>query len=117
MHYSSHDIVVWMKILSLSDQVLEFIYTPVLTSRERSLRETLNLEKAKGYLISQGVEDAEYVSQRGEAGPLVVETARAHKCDFVLMGGYGQGGFMEVMVGSTLDYVLREFKGPIWVCS
>lgn len=89
----------------------------VLTTRERSLRETLNLQKAKGYLISQGVEDAEYVSQRGEAGPLVVETARAHKCDFVLMGGYGKGGFMEVMVGSTLDYVLREFKGPIWVCS
>ncbi|MEX2160389.1 MAG: universal stress protein [Anaerolineales bacterium] len=89
----------------------------VLTSREHSIRETLNLQKAKGYLISQGVEDAKYISERGQAGPLVIETARAHKCDFVLMGGYGKGGFMEVMVGSTLDYVLREFKGPIWVCS
>jgi nucleotide-binding universal stress UspA family protein len=88
----------------------------VLTSRERSLRESLNLQKAKGYLISHKVE-ANYVSARGDAGPLVVQTAKENKCDFVLMGGYSQAPLIEVMWGSTLDYVLREFKGPVWVCS
>ena len=88
----------------------------VFTSLERSLRESLNLQKAKGYLISQKVE-ADYISRRGVAGRSVVETANEQGCDFVLIGGYGRGGLLEVMLGSTLDFVLREFKGPIWVCS
>jgi nucleotide-binding universal stress UspA family protein len=48
---------------------------------------------------------------------MLVETAGELGCDLVLIGGYGKGGLMEVMLGSTLDHVLREFKGPIWVCS
>ncbi|HLE73005.1 MAG TPA: universal stress protein [Anaerolineales bacterium] len=88
----------------------------VFTSLERSLRESLNLQKAKGYLISQKVE-ADYISRRGVAGRSVVETANEQGCDFVLIGGYGRGGLLEVMLGSTLDFVLREFKGPVWVCS
>lgn len=88
----------------------------VLTSREKSLRESLNLQKAKGYLISQKVE-ANYISRRGPAGIAIVEAALEQSCDFVLIGGYGKGGLMEVMLGSTLDKVLRDFKGPVWVCS
>lgn len=88
----------------------------VLTSRERSLKESLNLQKAKGYLISHKVE-ASYVSRRGSPGPVIVEAARDEKCDFVLMGGYSQNPLIQVMWGSTLDYVLREYKGPVWVCS
>lgn len=88
----------------------------VLTSLEKGIREGIQLQKAKGYLISQDVE-AEYMSRRGTAGPLVVETARERGCDFVLMGGYSNPGLIELMWGSTLDYVLREFKGPVWVCS
>lgn len=88
----------------------------VLSSREKSLRESLNLQKAKGYLISHQIE-ANYILARGEPGPLIVNTAREHNCDFVLMGGYSQAPLVEVMWGSTLDYVLREYKGPVWVCS
>jgi nucleotide-binding universal stress UspA family protein len=88
----------------------------VLTSLEKGIREGLQLQKAKGYLISQDVE-AEYVTRRGTAGPIVVETARERGCDFVIMGGYSNPGLIELMWGSTLDYVLREFKGPVWVCS
>lgn len=88
----------------------------VLSSREKSLRESLNLQKAKGYLISHKIE-ANYVSARGAPGPLIVDTAREHKCDFVLIGGYSQAPLIEVMWGSTLDHVLREYNGPVWVCS
>jgi nucleotide-binding universal stress UspA family protein len=88
----------------------------VLTSVEKSLKESLNLQKAKGYLVSQKVE-ADYIQRRGPAGRSVVGEAVESGCDFVLMGGYGQAPFMELMFGSTLDYVLREFRGPIWICS
>ncbi len=88
----------------------------VLTSLEKSLKESLNLQKAKGYLVSQKVE-AKYIQRRGPAGPAVVAEAAESGCDFVLMGGYGQSPLLELMFGSTLDYVLREFRGPIWICS
>jgi nucleotide-binding universal stress UspA family protein len=88
----------------------------VLTSVEKSLRESLNLQKAKGYLVSQKVE-AYYIQRRGAAGPALVAEAAESGCDFVLMGGYGQASIVELMFGSTMDYVLREYRGPIWICS
>jgi nucleotide-binding universal stress UspA family protein len=87
----------------------------VLTSRQK-LRESLVLQKAKGYLIAHKVE-ASYVSERGAPGPSIIKAAADYGCDLVLMGGYGQAPLIEVMWGSTLDYVLREFKKPMWVCS
>jgi nucleotide-binding universal stress UspA family protein len=88
----------------------------VLTSLEKSLRESLNLQKAKGYLVAQSVE-ANYIQRRGAAGPAVIAEAMESGCDFVLIGGYGQASIVELMFGSTLDYVLREYRGPIWICS
>ena len=88
----------------------------VFTALERGLKQGLVLQKAKGYLTSQKVE-ASYLSQRGSASQLIVDTAAKQGCDFVLIGGYGRGGLMEVMLGSTLDDVLREYKNPVWVCS
>ncbi len=87
----------------------------VFSSRERRLTEALNLQKAKGYLISQGVE-AQYLSASGAAAPGLLEAAREQRCDFMLIGGYGRGNLLEMVWGSTLDQVLREFKGPVWVC-
>lgn len=87
----------------------------VFSSRERRITEALNLQKAKGYLISQGVE-AQYLSASGEAAPGLLEAAREQGCDFMLIGGYGRGNLLEMVWGSTLDHVLREFKGPVWVC-
>lgn len=88
----------------------------VMASLEKSLKESLNLQKAKGYLVSQKVE-ANYIQRRGPAGAAIVAQAAESGCDFVLMGGYGQAPLIELMRGSTLDYVLREFHGPVWICS
>jgi nucleotide-binding universal stress UspA family protein len=87
----------------------------VLTSLEKNIRETLSQTGAKNYLISHGVE-ADYVQRRGKAAQSILAVAAERGCDFVLMGGYAQSGFMEVMRGSNLDRVLREFSGPVWVC-
>jgi nucleotide-binding universal stress UspA family protein len=87
----------------------------VLTSLERDLRETLSQTGAKNYLIARGVE-ADYVQRRGRAAQAILSAAAERGCDFVLMGGYAQSEIMEVMRGSNLDLVLREFQGPVWVC-
>jgi nucleotide-binding universal stress UspA family protein len=92
------------------------VQVTVLTSSEKSLTESLRQRKARSYLTSQDV-NANYVQARGAAGPAIVETALNQGCDFVLMGGYGQGALLEVMIGSTVDHVLREFPGPVWICA
>lgn len=88
----------------------------VLTSWEKSLKESIVQQKAKSYLIAHEVE-ADYIQRRGRAGKAVVAAAAEHSCDLVLMGGYGQGPIIEVVMGSTLDLVLREFPGPVWICN
>jgi nucleotide-binding universal stress UspA family protein len=88
----------------------------VLTAHERSLRPTLAQTGAKNYLLARGVQ-AEYVQRRGRAAQAILSLAREHGCDFVLMGGYAQSGILEVVRGSNLDVVLREFHGAVWVCN
>ncbi len=88
----------------------------VLTSLEASLRPTLSQTGAKNYLLARGV-TAEYVQRRGRAAQAILDVAAERSCDFVLMGGYAQNEFMEVMRGSNLDVVLREYRGAVWICN
>lgn len=86
----------------------------VLTSKENGRRGRVQ-ERARTYLEEHGVR-AHYEQRAGEAGSLVVRTAAERGCDFVLMGGYGRTPLVEMAFGSTVDYVLREFDGPVLVC-
>ena len=88
----------------------------VFTSLEKGVRESLNLQKAKSYLIAQKA-NAEYVQRRGRAVDALLKVAKERGCDFILIGGYSQNALIEVMLGSTLDQVLREFHGPVWICT
>lgn len=88
----------------------------VLTSLEHGLRDSLSQARAKIYLLARNV-NAEYAQRRGPAGPAILAEAAEKGCDFILMGGYGQSTFIEVMIGSSLDTVLREFRGPVWICN
>ncbi|MCW5873530.1 MAG: universal stress protein [Anaerolineales bacterium] len=88
----------------------------VLTSFEGSVRPTLSQTGAKNYLLGRGIY-AEYVQRRGQAAQMILDVAAERGCDFVLMGGYAQSGLVEVMRGSNLDVVLREYRGAVWVCN
>jgi len=92
------------------------VHLTVFTSLEHGLREGLSQTRAKNYLSARGVQ-ADYMQRRGPAGPALMAAAAERGCDFILMGGYRQNAFMEVMVGSSLDYVLREFRAPVWICN
>jgi nucleotide-binding universal stress UspA family protein len=86
----------------------------VLTTKEQGTRPSIQ-ERARQYLERHGVQ-AHYVQRSGPPGPTVVAVAAERGCDFVLMGGYGQAPLVEVVLGSTVDYVLREYGGPVLVC-
>jgi nucleotide-binding universal stress UspA family protein len=72
------------------------------------------LDHARLYLIARGV-SATYVTEEGDAAEAIAATVEEHGCDFVLMGGYGFRPWLEVMLGSTVDQVLRWRRWPVLV--
>jgi nucleotide-binding universal stress UspA family protein len=87
----------------------------VLTVAERGFRLIRAQNAARQYFKTLGVE-ADYVQRVGKAGTEILDVSAERGCDFVLMGGYAGGPLVEVAFGSTVDHVLREFAGPIFIC-
>jgi nucleotide-binding universal stress UspA family protein len=73
------------------------------------------LDEAGAYLDAHGVE-AILLQDSGPAGEAIMNTAREHDTDLILMGGYGRRPVVELMVGSTVDHVLRASQQPVLVC-
>lgn len=73
------------------------------------------LDDARFYLIARGV-SATYVAARAPVAGAIEETAKRHGCDFIVMGGYGFRPLLEVVLGSTVDQVLRWRRWPALIC-
>ena len=73
------------------------------------------LERARQYLEEHGVQ-ASYVRESGLVAGAVLGTARDHRSELVLMGGYGFRPGLEVVLGGTVDQVLRESRKPVLIC-
>lgn len=73
------------------------------------------LDKAQTYVDSHGVE-ATFIYKDGNPGEEVLNTLVERKNDLLIMGGYGTNPVREVIVGSTVDYLLRESTIPMFIC-
>jgi nucleotide-binding universal stress UspA family protein len=73
------------------------------------------LDQAKEYLESHNVR-ARYFLEPGAPAEAILRLSQQEKCDFVIMGGYGFRPLLEVVLGSTVDYVLRESLMPTLIC-
>jgi nucleotide-binding universal stress UspA family protein len=71
--------------------------------------------RAKTYLSVAGV-SADYVLAVGPAAQTLLETAANQEVDFMVMGGFGLGSMKSLVLGSTLNRVLLEYKHPILIC-
>ena len=74
------------------------------------------LDRAKVYLEKQGVMDATFVLRQMPIAEAVLETAVAHEINYLIMGGFGFRPMLHLMLGSTVDEILRRFKHPILIC-
>jgi nucleotide-binding universal stress UspA family protein len=70
---------------------------------------------AQDYLVARGL-TAKYVTERGATVEAIARTADDHRCDFVIMGGYGFKPLLEVILGSTVDEILRLRRWPVLIC-
>jgi nucleotide-binding universal stress UspA family protein len=74
------------------------------------------LQRAKAYFDKQGVDNVSYVLCQKPIGESILETAEAHDINLLIMGGFGFRPVLNLVLGSTVDQVLREFKQPILIC-
>lgn len=75
----------------------------------------LCLEAAGKYLDDCGVE-YEMVAEVGPVAQTILETAERRGADLLITGGYGRSTVAEVVLGSTIDRLLRASQIPILIC-
>jgi nucleotide-binding universal stress UspA family protein len=87
----------------------------VVTVIETGRASADTLARAKNYL-DRHTAQAVLLKESGPVAQAILKTAQAQQCDLLIMGGYGFHPVLEVMLGSTVDRVLRESRQPILVC-
>jgi nucleotide-binding universal stress UspA family protein len=91
-----------------------FPLTVVIGLDERVALDTA--DHARDYLAKRGV-TADFVVKIGDnVGDLIVETAVAHNCNLLIMGGFGRQPIWRIMLGSLVDRMLHNFPQPILIC-
>jgi len=73
------------------------------------------LDQAKAYLEIHDVR-AGYFLESGSPAEAILRLSQQAKCDFIIMGGYGFSALLEVVLGSSVDQVLRESLVPTFIC-
>jgi nucleotide-binding universal stress UspA family protein len=81
-----------------------------------SFTEETALDRAKAYLGEQGDSTVNYVLRQKPIGDSILETAEEYDINLLIMGGFGFRPVLNLMLGSTVDQVLREFNHPILIC-
>lgn len=73
------------------------------------------LLQAQTYLEEHAI-DAKLHLVHNDAGSSIVSIANTEQVDLIIMGGYGVSPVIQVVVGSTVDQVLRESNKPVLIC-
>jgi nucleotide-binding universal stress UspA family protein len=73
------------------------------------------LDEARRYLTTRRIQ-AEYVTQPGHANEVILGTMAAGDHDLLVIGAYGHSRIIEMVLGSTTEYVLRNASAPVFLC-
>lgn len=87
----------------------------VVTVMDKNRTAPEALEQAKTYLTARSV-SATYVAESGPVAEVILQTAAAQQSDLLIMGGYGSSPMLEVVLGSSVDQILRQARQPLLIC-
>ena len=88
----------------------------VFTAPEGRKVDASTQDYVRRYLDIHEVEAEYVIGERGAVDHFLKQVAQAHNVDLVLMGSHGGGVLEQVLIGSAVDYMLRESKVPIFIC-
>ncbi len=75
----------------------------------------VELEEARQYLENHNLQ-ATFSQREGSIDQVILQAVAEYNCDLLLMGGYGRGPFLDVVLGSTVNHVLNEINIPVLIC-
>jgi nucleotide-binding universal stress UspA family protein len=73
------------------------------------------LDEARRYLATHRV-DATLVHRSGHANEVIPEVIGEGAHDLLVIGAYGHSRIIEMVLGSTTEYVLRNATAPVFLC-
>ncbi len=87
----------------------------VLTVVENENKRSWQRDRAKYYLKTQNI-PATFIQREGDVAEAILNIVDEEKIDLILMGGYSRKPVAEVILGSSLDEVLRTTQKPVLIC-
>ena len=87
----------------------------VMTVEETDRTSPGALQLAEDYLRRRNVK-ATFVEETGNISEAILANVKSYDCDMILMGGYGRGPMLEMVLGSTVDHILQKSRVPILIC-
>ena len=106
--FHSVDDVAW-RYLGYPLEALGQVQTAVTDSANEQLRELAIQEQREGLTV----ESTLAVSTRPASA--IVEFAREHAIDLIVMGTHGRGAMLRMMLGSVAEHVVRTAPCPVMV--
>ncbi|MCL4267333.1 MAG: universal stress protein [Anaerolineae bacterium] len=88
----------------------------VVVTVETELTTPAELGRAREYLADYGITDATFILRQKPIAKAVLDTAVTYQSNFLIMGGFGFRPVKHLVLGSTVDDVLRHFPHPILIC-
>ncbi len=74
------------------------------------------LNRARDYLQRHGITWADYVLSDGPINEAILDTAAARDINLLILGGFGLRPALQLVLGSTVEHMLREFKQSMLIC-
>src|SRR5437667_9574486 len=93
--------------------VLHLPLTVLTIAKEEKLGENV-LRQAKSYLSSYAIE-SRYELDRGHPEQKIIEHLTKFDYDLLFIGAYGHRRIIEMVLGSTTEYVLRNTPCPVFL--
>jgi nucleotide-binding universal stress UspA family protein len=93
--------------------VLKLPLTVLTIAKEDSLAQN-HVQRAKGYLRSYGI-DVTFETTRGYPEQKIIEYLVNFNHDLLFIGAYGHRRIIEMVLGSTTEYVLRNAPCPVFM--
>ena len=87
----------------------------VVSAGENETTARQTLEQAENYLNQRQV-PATCLVESGPPAEAILKTSAQYNCDLIVTGSYGLSPVFEVMLGSTLDQLLRSSRVPLLIC-
>ncbi len=74
------------------------------------------LQHAKDYLDNRGLDNVTYLLRPRPVAESILTTAEAQGSNLLIMGGFGFRPLLHLVLGSTVDQILRQFRQPMLIC-